>query len=139
MRHGQERARLALWWEGTPLLKGERLGTIGALSAIDPADAVSLVRHGCQRLAARGCSRVLAPMDGTTWAPYRCRLDPPLGFVGEPVPGPRWQTILSAAGFQTQTRYLSSFCSDLGVRRSAPRARRHLAGVSLCEIGRAHV
>lgn len=131
VRRGQERARLSLWWQGTPPLKGERLGTIGALSATDPADAVALLHHGCGRLAEQGCTGVLAPMDGSTWGPYRCRLEAPLGFAGEPVPGPRWQAILAAAGFHEQSRYLSSLCADLEWRRAAPRARRHLAGVSL--------
>lgn len=139
LRHGEERARIALWWRGTPPLEGQRLGTIGALAASDPADpavaadAVALLRFGCERLREQGCTRVLAPMDGSTWGAYRCRLQEPLGFAGEPAWGPDWAAILAAAGFHGQTRYLSSRCSDLGLRRTAPRARRRLAGVRLLE------
>lgn len=131
VRQGQGRAQLGLWWRDTPPLQGERIGAIGALEVSDPVEAVALLRHGCERLAAQGCTRVLAPMDGSTWAPYRCRLEAPLGFAGEPVPGRRWHRILVAAGFHEQTRYLSSLCSDLSLRRVAPWARRRLAGVSL--------
>jgi len=40
-------------------------------------------------------------MDGSTWGPYRCPLEAPLGFHG-------------------QSRYLSSLCADLKCRRAAP-------------------
>ncbi|MFM7266241.1 MAG: GNAT family N-acetyltransferase [Cyanobium sp.] len=95
------------------------------------ADAVALLRFGCERLEEQGCTRVLAPMDGSTWGAYRCRLQEPLGFAGEPAWGPAWAPILTAAGFHTQTRYLSSLCGDLEFRREAPRARRRLASLRL--------
>lgn len=140
LRAGAERARIGLWWQGTPPLAGQRLGTIGALAVSDQAaeadpavvaDATALLRFGCERLEDQGCTRVLAPMDGSTWGAYRCRLQEPLGFAGEPAWGPGWASILAAAGFHRQTRYLSSLCSDLGFRRVGPRAQRRLAGVEL--------
>lgn len=128
---GRELARLSLWWQGTPPQAGERIGSLGALSACDPQAAAALLRHACARLAERGCTRALAPMDGNTWGAYRCRLQAPLGFAGEPSPGPEWLPILAAAGFREQARYLSSRCDDLALRRSAPHVRRRLAGVRL--------
>lgn len=73
-------------------MQGERLGTVWALAATDPVDAVALLRYSCGRMAEQGCSRMLAPMDGSTWGPYPCRLEAPLGFHG-------------------QSRYLSSLCA----------------------------
>jgi GNAT superfamily N-acetyltransferase len=135
MRGGEERARLALWWHDTPPLAGERLGTIGALWIGDgeraAEDAAALLRQACARLAAQGCRRVLAPMDGNSWGAYRCRLDPPLGFAGEPAPGPRWRALLESCGFEGLTRYVSNRCDDLSLQRAAPRARRRLARVRL--------
>lgn len=128
---GRELARLSLWWQGTPPQAGERIGSLGALSARNPEAAEALLRHACARLAARGCTRALAPMDGNTWGAYRCRLQAPLGFAGEPAPGPEWLPVLAAAGFREQARYLSSRCDDLGLRRLAPHGRRRLAGVRL--------
>lgn len=138
-RRGQELARISLWWQGTPPLAGERVGAIGALApgadphggAAWPAAAATLLRRGCRRLAEQGCTRVLAPMDGNTWNGYRLRLDPRVGFPGEPEPGPGWLAPLAASGFGEQARYLSSRCHDLGQRRLSARVQGRLAGLHL--------
>jgi len=100
-------AAVSIWWQHTPPLAGERVGTIGGLQASDPAAAVAVLRHACRRLAARGCTRVLAPMDGNTWMPYRCRTGPGLGFAGEPQPGPEWIGHLQRCGFGIEAHVVS--------------------------------
>lgn len=135
VREGRERARLSLWWRHTPPWPGERLGTIGDLAAGDPREALPLLQWACERLAQQGCRRVLAPMDGNSWGTYRCRLDAPLGFVGEPAPGPDWLPVLEACGFQLQSRYVSHRCDDLAWRRLPDRVQRRLAGLKILRGG----
>ncbi|MCT0225301.1 GNAT family N-acetyltransferase [Synechococcus sp. CS-1328] len=153
---GRERARCTLWLRHTPALAGGRLGTIGALSGPDPspidqiaadgattdlaadlatdlAAARTLLDHACRRLETQGCTEVLAPMNGSSWQPYRCReaiapdvgaRDPLPGFAGEPLPGPEWIAPLSACGFHVQQRYHSFLCDDLNQRRRRGRPAR---------------
>ncbi|MEA5422756.1 GNAT family N-acetyltransferase [Synechococcus sp. CCY9202] len=153
---GRERARCTLWWNHTPTIAGGRLGTIGALSGRGPSafqptggDAVAadlstdfatdltaartLLDHACRRLETQGCTQVLAPMNGSSWQPYRCREpmspaaaapDPLAGFAGEPLPGPEWIAPLSRCGFRVLQRYHSFLCNDLTQRRRRGRPTR---------------
>lgn len=107
-----DRAQAAIWWRQTPSLAGERVGCIGGLQASDPAAAVAVLRQACRRLAAEGCTRVLAPMDGNTWGAYRCRTGPALGFAGEPQLGPEWIGHLHRCGFSIEAHYLSRRLGD---------------------------
>lgn len=130
-----ERAQAAIWWRQTPSLAGERVGTIGALQASDAAAAALVLRLACRRLAAEGCTRVLAPMDGSTWGAYRCRTGPALGFAGEPQPGPEWIAHLHRCGFEVAEAYVSRRLAggppwDLGPGARLP----HLAGVALHDL-----
>jgi GNAT superfamily N-acetyltransferase len=109
---GKELARAAIWWQHTPPLPGERVGAIGDLAASDDASARVVLEQACRRLAEQGCTRVLAPMDGSTWNAYRCRTGPALGFSGEPAVGPEWVGHLHACGFTVEAHYLCA-CTDL--------------------------
>ncbi|MEB3352908.1 MAG: hypothetical protein VKM34_01540, partial [Cyanobacteriota bacterium] len=109
---GKELARAAIWWQHTPPLPGERVGAIGDLVASDDATARVVLEQACRRLAEQGCTRVLAPMDGSTWNAYRCRTGPALGFAGEPAVGPEWIGRLHACGFSVEAHYLCA-CTDL--------------------------
>ncbi len=131
---GRPLARAALWWQHTPPLQGERVGAIGELSAGDAAAARALLRHACRRLAEQGCTRVLAPMDGNTWNAYRCRTGAPLGFPGEPAPGPEWIAHLHACGFQVAAHSLCGLCDHLEHRRPARRSGAGLEAVRLTSL-----
>jgi GNAT superfamily N-acetyltransferase len=125
-------ARCGLWWRPPladracdPLGLGERLsaplGRIGRLEASGPASAAELLQQACAELRGRGCTSVLAPLDGDTWSAYRVLepgQDPSGAFAGEPDPDPRWSEWLAAAGFAVRARYVSSLCTDLQRCRS---------------------
>jgi GNAT superfamily N-acetyltransferase len=115
------------------------LGRIGRLEASGPARAAELLDQACSELRWRGCTTVLAPLDGDTWHPYRVQeqgQDPAGAFAGEPDPDPRWTDWLAAAGFAVQARYVSSLCTDLQRRRSmtAPLSSFHLVPVESLAI-----
>ena len=130
-----DRAQASIWWRQTPPHAGERIGCIGALRATDPAAAAAVLQIACRRLAAEGCTRVLAPMDGNTWGAYRCRTGPALGFAGEPQPGPDWIAHLHRCGFEVAASYLSRRLQgpppwDLGLEGRLP----HLGAVVLSDL-----
>jgi len=124
-------ASCSLWWQGTPPIPGQRVGAIGHLQQQPgaPTAASDLLRQACDHLRQQGCTLVLAPLDGTTWFDYRCRVDlassspnslaerpgdpPPTPHWGEPRTHPAWQTALAAAGFAPVATYESRRCLDL--------------------------
>ncbi len=86
------------------------MGLIGHY-AVTGADAASAVlRHGCERLAAEGCTLAVGPLDGTTWNRYRLlteRGDEPLFFL-EPDNPDDWPGHWLAAGFEPLSQYFSA-------------------------------
>lgn len=115
------------------------LGRIGRLQASGPARAAELLERACAELRGRGCTTVLAPLDGDTWHLYRVLepgQDPAGAFAGEPDPDPRWSEWLAAAGFAVRARYVSSLCTDLQRRRPivSPGSLFHLVTVESLAI-----
>lgn len=86
------------------------LAPAGSLSAPwgDPGDHGAAVAAGEAWLRARGCRRVLGPMEVCTWFPYRANLGPHdlPPFPTEPAAAPEpWL----AAGYAVVARYTSQF------------------------------
>src|SRR5947209_5110735 len=76
-------ARCSLWWKGTP---GHGVGLIGHYAAADGESASRLLHLACRKLAERGCTLAIGPMDGSSHRRYRLlsdRGDEP-GFFLEP-------------------------------------------------------
>ncbi|TVP76781.1 MAG: GNAT family N-acetyltransferase, partial [Gemmatimonadales bacterium] len=107
--------------------------------------ATTLLRHACSHLAKNGARRVLGPMNGSTWAPYRLVTDPAPGGAAEPQPPflmeprnpPHWPELFREAGFQVRSEYVSARVTDLA--RAHPRRAESLAaleaqGVELAPI-----
>ncbi len=142
-------ARCGLWWRQSPRLAAlptsesaaptpsypippagpsssivriSRIGRIGRLEAADAPAACRLLEQACWELRRRGCQAALAPMEATTWEPYRV-LEPGQSaapaFAGESVHSPTWFTRLESAGFHPWIRYGSSLATNLLRRRSA--------------------
>lgn len=107
--------------------------------------ATTLLRHACRHLEEQGVRRVLGPMNGSTWAPYRLVIDPAPGgetepqppFLMEPNNPPHWPRLFEDAGFQVRSEYVSARVTDL--TRAHPRRAESLAaleaqGVELAPI-----
>lgn len=94
--------------DGTAVLASVQPGRpeAGALAPMDGDATVEGIRAGEDWLRARGCRRVVGPMEVSTWFPYRARLGPEDAptFFGEPVAGPEaWRR----AGYGEVARYRS--------------------------------
>ncbi|MCC7142646.1 MAG: GNAT family N-acetyltransferase [Candidatus Eisenbacteria bacterium] len=92
-----------------------RSGMIGHYEALEAEGGATLLREACLRLAARGATRVLGPMNGNTWMRYRLALptepgDPefrPPFFAGELRNPFEYPEHFAAAGFQIVSYYES--------------------------------
>jgi len=114
-------ARCSLWWSHTPTHEAHRVGLIGHYAAIDASAAAGILHHACARLAARGCTLVIGPMDGSTWNRYRLlteRGNEPSFFL-EPDNPDDWPAHFTAAGFTPLAHYCSALNDDLS--RPEPR------------------
>ena len=68
-------ARAAVWTNPDVRYLGETPGLIGSFECIDDAECAAAVLGACEeRIRADGYGRVVGPMNGTTWAPYRLAL-----------------------------------------------------------------
>jgi GNAT superfamily N-acetyltransferase len=116
---GVERARANLYAPRALAGVEGACGVIGTLASADAESGRALLVEAVRRLAARGAARVLGPMEGDTWHPYRAVLppdeqpDPPTGeplppFPGEPVNPPDAAAPWRAAGFAVAARYRSA-------------------------------
>ena len=98
-------------------------GLVGAIEGADPAAGAALLTEACRHFAARGTARVIGPMEGGTWRPYRVVLppaeqpEPPGGiawppFPGEPVNAPDAAEAWRGAGFTIVSHYESAVMFD---------------------------
>lgn len=112
---GKIAGRCSLWWRSVPRLDGERTGFIGHYAAIDSDTATGMLSAACERLRLNGCTRVVAPIDGSTWRRYRLVTwrgsDPP--YFLEPDNPDDWPRHYEGAGFQPLAHYYSAKCDRL--------------------------
>jgi GNAT superfamily N-acetyltransferase len=97
------------------------LGFIGHYAARDGAAAASLLPHACEQLARAGCTRALAPIDGSTWRNYRFvthQGDEPR-FLLEPDHPSDWPDHFLAHGFQPWAKYFSALNANLAYEETA--------------------
>ena len=107
---GMAGSRAGLWWKDTPVLHGERIGTIGDFSARDGAEAKQLLDEACDLLREQGCRTAVGPMNGNTWAAHRFVIesDGRAPFLLEPQNPPGHPGWWEGAGFSVLSRYSSS-------------------------------
>lgn len=126
----------SLWWRSVPEYPGERLGLIGHYNVVDSAAAMSLLNYAAAELAAQGCTRAIAPIDGNTWRRYRLlseRGAEPLFFL-EPDNPDEWCGQFEAAGFGAIAHYSSALANDLtqiDPRLAAVEQRLGSAGITI--------
>lgn len=97
-------------------------GLVGHYGARDAAAGVALLRAAAAALAADGATRVLGPMNGSTWARYRFALapetpdeasEPP--YLSEPVNPTAYLDQFAAARFAPIVEYESRIQRDLQI------------------------
>ena len=111
----QIKARCSLWWTSTPSIPNARLGLIGHYAADSQTAATALITEACRRLAVKGCSQAIGPMDGNTWRPYRFitqRGTAPIFFLETDNPA-TWPEHFTTNGFKPHKTYYSSLATDL--------------------------
>jgi GNAT superfamily N-acetyltransferase len=136
--NGKPAAWAAVWWSSTPELEGRRVGAIGGFGA-DDGDAAACLLDACgERLKAEGCRRVVGPMNGNTWRPYRFVVEsdgrgPFFLEPRNPSEHPEWWR---AAGFEEMAGYSSSVVRLTGEATVPEVLRRRLlaGGVVLREL-----
>lgn len=130
---GEPRARASLWLTQVPLHPAHRLGIIGHYAASDAPAGQELLAHAAARLAARGCTLAVGPMDGSTWRRYRLVTEHGAepSFFLEPGNPPDWPEHWTGAGFKPLASYFSALNPDL--TREDPQVAR--AGERLARAG----
>ena len=129
-------ARCALWWKDTPEYQGQRIGYVGHYAVTDARAAPPLLRLACDRLADRGCTLAVGPVDGNTWQRYRFLTErgsePP--FFLEPDNPDEWPRQFTDFGFTPLAHYHSALATDLSAhdpRLTATAQRLHDHGITL--------
>jgi GNAT superfamily N-acetyltransferase len=107
----------SLWWRDAPRQPEATLGLIGHFAARDARAAHTLLEHACHELAARGCTRAVGPMDGSTWRRYRFVVErgEAAPFLLEPDNPDRYPEHWRAAGFRPLAHYSSALQDDLSL------------------------
>ena len=115
---GEIEARCSLWWTDPPAYPEHRLGLLGHYAARDAGAGRLLLDEACAKLAARGCTMAVGPMDGNTWNRYRLvterGTEPP--FFLEPDTPADWPGHFTDAGFTSLAEYYSALSTDLARR-----------------------
>ncbi len=91
------------------------VGTIGFFAAQQDVDVCRLLLEAaCNWLREQGATRVLGPMDGDTWHPYRFNLGPydKMPFLKEPWNPPWYPAMWESCGFAEMDRYYSALMPD---------------------------
>ena len=109
-------ARAADWTNPDVTFLGETPGLIGSFESVDDVACAAAVLGAIEaRLRANGYRRVVGPMNGTTWAPYRLALPEgaPCLFPLEPRNPAYYCALWERLGYRVIANYTSS-CFPLG-------------------------
>ncbi len=147
-RDGEIAAQL-MWevCEGVTGLPG-RTGIVGHYSANDFEAGVELLRRAQRLCHDEGADRIIGPMNGSTWHPYRLALLDETGhpddarppFPLEPNNPPEFVPQFEAAGFRPAAYYQSRLVEDLSTARpgaAALSARVAGRGITVSPLERA--
>ncbi len=120
MRGGVAVARVSVYVAHDLVGATGRIGLIGHYEAVDTVAGIAILDHATRVLQARGVTRILGPMNGSTWMRYRFALPQRAGegttssdpFAGEPTNPPEYPAHWLAAGFR-EAEYYESACEPL--------------------------
>lgn len=110
-KSGKVLARAATWTNPDVAYLGETPGLVGSFESIDDIECAAAVLGAAEtRLRAEGRRRVVGPMNGTTWAPYRLALPEgaPCLFPLEPRNPSYYCALWEALGYHVIANYTSS-------------------------------
>ena len=113
---GDVLARAAIWTNPDVSFRDETPGLIGSFECVDDAACAAAVLGAAESaIRAAGFHRVVGPMNGTTWAPYRLALPEgaPCRFPLEPMNPAYYCGLWEALGYEIIANYTSS-CFPLG-------------------------
>lgn len=69
--NGVSLSQADLWWKETPVLEGNRVGAIGAFTAVDFKSTQQLLSAATAHLKSLGVHLAVGPMDQNTWKKHR--------------------------------------------------------------------
>jgi L-amino acid N-acyltransferase YncA len=106
-------ARASIWFDGPRVEANERTGLIGHYAASSLEAGKKILEVACDTLHKFGCTRVVGPMDGSTWKSYRLVTEmgseaPYLLELHNPL---EWSSHFLEAGFEV----LATYHSTLGI------------------------
>ena len=113
---GEVLSRAAIWTNPDVVYRGETPGLIGSFECVDDAACAASVLGAAEAsIRAAGFRRVVGPMNGTTWAPYRLALPEgaPCRFPLEPMNPAYYCGLWEALGYEVIANYTSS-CFPIG-------------------------
>ena len=122
-------ARCSLWRARDARGEPTTAGLIGHYAAFDADTGRALLEQASDWHRSEGCERVIGPMDGSTWHPYRLlteRGTEPVFFL-EPDNPDDWPRHFADAGFAPLATYVSALNSDL--HQFDPRSDRRRSGL----------
>jgi GNAT superfamily N-acetyltransferase len=131
-------ARCSLWWTKTPLYNTERVGLIGHYAPRSDEAARELLNQICQMLAAKGCTLIIGPMDGSTWRRYRFVTDNSLNappFLLEPTNSPSYPKQWLSCDFEPLAQYTSTLQTSLEPDPSVTERLEKLVNTRLAKVG----
>jgi GNAT superfamily N-acetyltransferase len=109
-RNDEILARCSAWWSSLAPWPGQRQAYLGHFATTAPEAGSELLRHVLAKLAGHGVTLAIAPIDGSTWEPYRFVIEsdgsPP--FSLEPRHPPQWPECFTGSGFTPWACYRSA-------------------------------
>jgi L-amino acid N-acyltransferase YncA len=108
-------AACSLWWRNVPIEPDQTLGLIGHYGADGDESAQYLLSHACNELMQQGCTKAIAPINGSTWQSYRfvCDRGQEPSFFLEPDHPDEYPQQFQDQGFSILATYRSTLTTDL--------------------------
>jgi GNAT superfamily N-acetyltransferase len=127
-RHGAALARAAIWPPRALGAGAAPVALVGHFAADDIIAGRRVLEHVARQAGRSGAQWVIGPVDGSTWARYRCTIvsDGAPPFPLEPVTPLAWCDAFAQAGFAPWACYRSAVCADIAAElaRHAPTVAR---------------
>ena len=71
LENGEEKAKATCYFQNTPIVNDEKIGTIGEMEILDKQYGALLLEKCEEILKEKGLHYIVAPMNENTWGKYR--------------------------------------------------------------------